>query len=143
MRFVGLLSLLLWFAAADAHEYKVKDLTIGHPWARATVAGVNNGVVYLTLINDGKNSDRLLKVSSPVAAGLSMHANIKDGDIVRMREVSSIDIPAGRTVELKPGGLHIMLMGLTQPLKDGEMFPLTLTFANEGEVPVEVMVSDQ
>ena len=60
-----------------------------------------------------------------------------------MREVSSIDIPAGRTVELKPGGLHIMLMGLTQPLKDGEMFPLTLTFANEGEVPVEVMVSDQ
>lgn len=143
MRVWLLLALLAVSQVVNAHEYKVKDLTIGHPWARATVGGVKNGVVYVTLVNDGAKPDRLLKASSPLAASVSLHNNIKDGDIVRMREVDGVDIPAGQIVELKPGGFHIMLMGLTRPLKDGEMFPLTLTLANEGEVPVEVMVSDQ
>jgi copper(I)-binding protein len=145
---IGLLSaaLLLFFAVAGtavAHEYKVKELTIGHPWARATPGGVKNGVVYLTFVNDGKTADRLLKASTPIAAGVMLHTNIKEGDIVRMRDVDAVEIPAGKTVELKPGGLHIMLMGLTQPLKDGDMFPMTLTLADAGEVKIEVMVSAQ
>jgi len=142
MRRLALLLLLLSlsFAGAFAHEYKVKDLTIGHPWSRVTPGGVKNGVVYLTFVNDGKTADRLLKASSPWAANISLHTEIKDGDIMRMREIGAVDIPAGQTVELKPGGMHLMLMGLTQPLKDGDMFPLTLTLANEGEVAVEVMV---
>jgi copper(I)-binding protein len=128
---------------AAAHDLKVKELTIGHPWAAPTPGGVRNGAVYVTLINDGKTPDRLLKASSPLAASAMLHANIKEGDIVRMRHVESIEIAAGKTVELKPGGIHIMLMGLTQPLKEGDTIPMTLTFANEGEVAVEVMVMGQ
>jgi copper(I)-binding protein len=142
MRLVAALVLLLSFASAGAHEYKVKDLTIGHPWARATPGGAKVGAVYLTLVNDGKATDRLLKAATPLAAGVSIHTMIKDGDVMRMREVDGVEIPAGKTVELKPGGLHIMLMGLTRPLKEGDMFPLTLTLANAGEVAVEVMVGE-
>jgi len=142
MRFGLLLAALLAFCSgvAVAHDYKVKDLTIGHPWARPTPGGVTNGAVYVTLINQGKTPDRLLQASSPIAAGVMLHSNVKEGDIVRMRHVESVEIPPGQTVELKPGGLHIMLMGLTRPLKEGDMVPLTLTFANEGEVAIEVMV---
>jgi copper(I)-binding protein len=140
MRFVAVLLMLLSFGAVNAHEYKVKDLTIGHPWARATIGTMKTSVVYVTFVNDGKVSDRLLKVSTPLAASASIHESTKEGDVVHMRDVSAVDLPAGKTVELKPGGLHIMLMGLKQPLKDGDMFPLTLTLADEGEVPVEVMV---
>jgi copper(I)-binding protein len=138
-----LLFVLSMTSPSFAHEYKVQDLTIGHPWSRATPGGAKVGVVYITLINDGKTADRLIKVSTPVAASASIHSSVQDGDIMRMREVEGIEIPAGKEIELKPGGLHIMLMGLTRPLKDGEMFPLTLTFAKAGEVALEAMVADQ
>ena len=143
MRVFAFLLMLLSFGIASAHEYKVKDLTIGHPWTRVTPGGVKNGVVYVTFINDGTTADRLLKVSTPIAASASIHESSQEDGVMRMREVGSVDLPAGKTVELKPGGLHIMLMGLKQPLKDGDMVPLTLTLADEGEVPVEVMVMDQ
>jgi len=128
--------------AAGAHEYNLDKLTIGHPWSTVTRGGLKTAAVYVTFVNDGPTSDRLLKVSSPIATSAMIHTNIKDGDVMRMRMMDSVEIPAGKTVELKPGGMHIMLEGLDHPLKDGEMFPLTLTLANEGDVKVEVMVSD-
>jgi len=127
--------------AVGAHEYTVDKLTIGHPWSTVTHGGLKNAAVYVTFINDGK-ADRLLKASTPIAKSATLHTNIKDGDVNRMRPLDGVDIPTGKTVELLPGGMHIMLEGLDHPLKDGEMFPMTLTLANEGEVHVEVMVSD-
>src|SRR5579859_3608637 len=127
-------------SAAGAHEYDLDKLTIGHPWTTVTHGGLKTAAVYVTFVNDGAKADKLLKVSSPIAQQASIHANIKDGDVMKMREQDGIDIPAGKTVELKPGGMHIMLMGIDHALKDGEMLPLTLTLANEGEVKVEVMV---
>ena len=139
--FVLILAVFL-SGAVGAHEYELGKLTIGHPWSSITRGGLKTAAVYVTFVNEGSKGDKLLKVSSPIAAGAMVHANIKDGEVMRMRAVDGLEIPAGQTVELKPGGMHIMLEGIDHPLKDGEMFPLTLTLANEGEVHVEVMVSD-
>jgi copper(I)-binding protein len=134
---------MICVSAAGAHDYEIKTLTIGHPWAPITHGNLATGVVYVTLVNDGKKADRLLKVSSPWAASATLHSTMKDGEVMGMRDVESVSIPAGTTVEFKPGDLHIMLMGLIRPLKDGDMVPLTLTLANEGEVKIEAMVVDQ
>jgi copper(I)-binding protein len=125
---------------AGAHQYDLDKLSIVHPWTTITRGGLKTAAVYVTFVNDGPKADKLLKASSPIARQAMIHANIKNGDVMMMREQDGIDIPAGKTVELKPGGMHIMLMGIDRPLKDGEMIPMTLTLANEGEVKVEVMV---
>jgi copper(I)-binding protein len=69
-----------------------------------------------------------------------LHTTIKEGDVMRMRQVQSIDVPAGGSTELRPGGLHVMLIGLAQPLVQGTKIPLTLSFERAGTVTVEVMV---
>jgi hypothetical protein len=138
MKFGFALGLALAAMGAAAHEYALDKLTIGHPWA--PVSHGKTAAVYVTFVNDGAKSDRLLGVSTPVAAHAGLHANETTGGVNHMHELPAIDIPAGKTVELKPGDMHIMLEGLQRPLKDGEMVPLTLTLQNEGEVHVEVMV---
>jgi copper(I)-binding protein len=134
------LVLALMAVGAAAHEYTLDKLTIGHPWSPASHGAAKTAAVYVTFVNDGAKSDRLLGVSSPIAAHATLHANEKMGDVNHMHELPGVDIPAGKTVELKPGDMHIMLEGLQHPLKEGEMVPLTLKLANEGEVHVEVMV---
>lgn len=135
-----------WLAAltapALAHDYTVGDLHIDHPWARATVAGQRAGGAFLTIDNRGRSDDRLLRVQAPAdrASSAELHSMRQEGDVMRMREVGSIDIPAGQTVKLQPGGLHIMLMGLKAPLQAGDKFPLVLTFEKAGSVTVEVLV---
>ena len=138
----GLILAVFLAGTAGAHEYDLDKLTIGHPWAGITRGGLKTAAVYVTFINEGPKSDKLLKVSSPIAASAMIHTNIKDGPVMRMRDLDGVEIPAGGTVKMEPGGMHIMLTGIDHPLKDGEMFPMTLTLANEGEVKVEVMVSD-
>jgi len=140
MKFGFALGVALLAAGAVAHEYILDKLTIGHPWAPASHGAAKTAAVYLTFVNDGAKSDRLLGVSTPIAAHAGLHSNEKMGEMVHMQPMSAIDIPAGKTVELKPGEMHIMLEGLQHPLKEGEMVPLTLTLANEGDVHVEIMV---
>jgi len=111
-------------------------------WARPTVAGQAAGGGFLK-ITGGAAADRLLGGSAGVSKAVELHTMKMDGDVMRMREVPGIDIPAGQAVELKPGGLHLMFTGLKQPLKAGESFPLTLRFEKAGEVKVEVKVSAQ
>jgi copper(I)-binding protein len=143
MKFGFALVLALIAAGAAAHEYTLDKLTIGHPWSPASHGAAKTAAVYVTFVNDGTKSDRLLGVSSPIASHASLHANEKTGEVVHMHELPGIDIPAGKTVELKPGDMHIMLEGLQHPLKEGEMFPLTLKLANEGDVHVEAMVMSE
>lgn len=130
------------FAAttAFAHDYTVGSIKIDHPWSRATVAGIPNGVSYFVLENQGDTDDRLLAVSSPVADKVELHTHIRDGEVMRMRHVDDIAVPAGESVALEPGGLHVMLMGLKQPLEEGKNFPLTLEFEHAGSVTVDVVV---
>ncbi|MFM8899092.1 MAG: copper chaperone PCu(A)C [Burkholderiales bacterium] len=124
---------------SQAHSFKVGSIDIGHPWARPTAAGQAAGGGYLKLTNAGA-ADRLLSASSEVAASVELHTMTMDGNVMRMRQVEGIDVPAGQTVELKPGGLHIMFMGLKAPLKVGDKFPLKLKFEKAGEVTVTVNV---
>ena len=122
-----------------ANEFKLGAIAIGHPYARATVAGQPAGGGYLKLENKG-DADRLLSASAGVAGSVELHTMSMDGDVMRMRQVDSIALPAGKTVELKPGGLHIMFMGLKAPLKAGDSFPMKLKFEKAGEVTVDVKV---
>ncbi|MEW6099103.1 MAG: copper chaperone PCu(A)C [Pseudomonadota bacterium] len=123
-----------------AHSYRAGDIEVGHPWARPTVPGQRAGGAFLSLTNRGTSPDKLLSAASPVAATVELHTMTLEGNVMRMREVGAIDIPAGQNVKLQPGGLHIMFMGLKAPLKLGESVPMTLRFEKAGEVTVEVKV---
>ena len=127
-------------AAAGGHEFLLKDMYVGHPYAKATAPGARAGGAYFTLENRGAQGDRLIAVASPAAASAEMHSMAMDGNVMRMRALREIEIPAGARVALKPGGLHVMLLDLKQPLVSGDTVPLTLTFARAGTVEVTVNV---
>ena len=129
-------ALVLATFAAQAHDFKAGAITIGHPYARATAAGQPTGGGFMKFVNAGGN-DKLLSVSAEVSKTVELHEMKMEGDVMRMRQVDSIALPAGKTVELKPGGLHIMFMGLKAPLKAGESFPMKLKFEKAGEVTVD------
>lgn len=131
----------LHFAAhpATAHEVKFADFTIEHPWARASAGPARNSAAFMTIRNTG-GTDRLIAAAGEVAERVELHTHIMDGDIMRMRQVEAVEVPAGGTATLQPGSIHVMLIGLTEPLKEGDRFPLTLTFEKAGKVTVEVAV---
>ena len=100
-----------------------------------------SGGAYLTLENRGSAADRLLEVSSPVAASAQIHTMSMEGDVMRMREVGALDLAPATKVDMKPGaGYHIMLVGLKQPLQAGDKFPMTLNFEKAGKIEVSVTV---
>jgi copper(I)-binding protein len=108
--------------------------------ARPTAPGLTTGVVYLTIINHGTADDTLTAVSTPVATKSEVHRTMNMDGMSKMDMAPSLPIKANGTVSLSPNGLHIMLMGLKQPLKLGDSFPLTLEFAKAGLVTVTVAV---
>ena len=111
---------------------------VDHVWSRAAMAG-RVGVVYLTITATG-TADTLLGASSPVAPKVELHESYEENGVMKMRPVASLPIPPGKPVKLAPGGYHIMLVGLTKPLTEGQSFPVTLHFAKAGEVTVNAMV---
>lgn len=116
-------------------------IAVERPWARATVLPSRPAVAYLTIVNRGAAADRLVAVASPVAGHVMIHeSRVQDG-IARMTTEAALRIEPGARVELKPGGLHLMLMDLRQPLRRGESFELTLRFETAGEVVVAVPVA--
>ncbi|MGK2286332.1 copper chaperone PCu(A)C [Pedomonas sp. V897] len=127
--------------AALAHAYKAGDISIKHPWSRETAPRAKTGAGYLTIVNGGGEADRLIGGTSPVAERLEVHSVTMIDNIMRMRhQENGVEIPAGGTLELKPGGYHIMLIGLKAPLKAGESVPATLEFAKAGKVDVTFKV---
>ena len=137
-------ALILAFAAfflAFAAQAQQAGVAVEQAWARATPGSVvKTGAAYLTLVNKGKEADRLLSVSTPVAASASLHEMKMENGIMKMRPLDSVTIAPGQTVQLKPSSDHLMLEGLKHPLKEGEHFPLTLTFEKSGTQEVTVMV---
>ena len=125
--------------AAHAHDFKAGAITIGHPYARATAAGQPTGGGFMKFVNGG-GKDKLLSVSADVSKTVELHEMKMEGDVMRMRQVDGIELQAGKTVELKPGGYHVMFIGLKAPLKAGDKFPVKLRFEKAGEVTVEVKV---
>jgi len=115
------------------------QVSVDKPWSRATPPGAKVGAGFMQLRNAGA-ADRVVGASSPVAGRVEMHVTVRDGDVVRMREVKSFEIPAGGSFELKPGGAHLMLLDLRRPLKKGEKVPLTLKLEKGGELKAELTV---
>lgn len=135
----------LWLPLpALAHGMKAGDLTIDHPYATPTRPGLTTGAVYVRAIkNNGAEPDRLLSARTPAAASVELHRMDMDGDVMRMRAVPAVDLAAKTEVRLRHGtanGYHLMLLGLTAPLTDGDRFPVTLTFQRAGEREVMVWV---
>jgi hypothetical protein len=127
------------WAAAAAETSAAGSVAVEHAWARASPKGAPNGVAYLTLVNQGTEPDRLVGASSPVAENIQFHEERAEDGISKMRQLEAVDLPPGATVTLKPSGIHLMIR-LKQQFKEGETFPLTLTFAKAGAVEVTVKV---
>lgn len=127
-------------SGAAAHDFSLGALKVGHPWTRSTVPGQPTGGAFLSVQNTGATPDRLVGASTPLADHVEMHRMSLEGDVMRMRELPAIDLPAGQTVALQPGQLHLMLIGLKQPLQADAMVPLTLKFEKAGELKVELKV---
>ena len=132
--FAVLLAGLPAFALAQA-----PSVAVSSPWARATAGGQTTGAAYLTVLSPAP--DQLTGASTPVADTAEVHENVMDGTVMRMRPIPALDLPAGKAVALAPGGYHVMLMHLHAPLKEGDSFPLHLTFAHAAPVDVTVLVA--
>ena len=133
MRYIALG--LMFFAGTAWSQVVVEQA-----WIRATPPGAKTAAGYMLIRNKSAQPERLAGGSSSVAGKVETHVHIKDGDVLRMREVKGYDIPAKGTFELKPGGAHLMLVDLKRPLKEGEKVPLVLKFEKSGEVKVEFEV---
>ncbi len=128
--------------AAMAQEYKAGALTIDHPWARPSIGDSTNSAAYMKITNAGDAPDKLMAVKSDAAGNVMLHESRMENGVMKMVHLpSGIEIPAHGSAELKPLGKHVMLIGLKQPLKDGETLPLMLVFEKQGEVPIKAKVA--
>lgn len=129
---------------ANAHDHKGDDVPtvmIHHAWARALPPVVPNGAAYLQIHNVGTKSDTLLSVSTSIAKHSMVHESYFEDGKVAMRHINNLVVNAGESVEFKPGGFHIMLMGLKEPLNEGTNFELVLNFKMAGAVQTTVKVT--
>ena len=127
---------------ALAHEtFKVGSLEISKGYSRATLPNAPVGGGYLTITNTGAEDDTLLSASSPVAGSVSLHETMMEGSTSKMADTSEgVVIPAGGTVMLEPGGLHLMFNDLKQRLIEQETVPVTLTFAKAGSIDIVLVI---
>jgi copper(I)-binding protein len=117
------------------------QVSVEKPWSRATPPGAKVGAGFMQLRNAGA-ADRVVGASSPLAGRVEMHVTVREGEVMKMREVKSFEVPAGGSFELKPGGAHLMLMDLKRPLQKGEKVPLTLRLEKGGELKMELSVEE-
>ena len=139
--FATVLTLVSAISFARAAEALVGDLAITGGWARATPPGASVGAAYVTVENRGNADDRLLRAASPAARSVEPHRTVEESGIAKMRPLAEVIVPAGGTLEMRPGGTHMMLVGLTTPLKAGDTVPVTLTFERAGSVTADFVVA--
>jgi hypothetical protein len=120
-----------------AADYKVGSLEIMAPWSRATPKGAATAIGYMTIKNDGTTPDRLIGGSVDFARDFQLHSMVMEGDVSKMRDLKGVDIAPGQTIEFKPGGSHVMFVGLEHPLAEGEHVKGTLVFEHAGTVEIE------
>lgn len=153
-RFFALASLTLACQLAHAHDHAHEAAAgAGHPrhdtmkieqvWSRAVPPTPPTGAVYFKLHSQASEADRLIGAHTPRAQKAELHTHVHQGGVMRMEEVEAVEIPANGQVEFKPGGHHVMLFGVTEPLVAGEHFPITLEFEKAGEITLDVTITDQ
>ncbi|PWS38130.1 hypothetical protein DFH01_02175 [Falsiroseomonas bella] len=124
---------------AAARAQPAGGITVTAPWTRAMRAG-GTGAGFMTIRNAGTTPDRLVAARAGIARVVELHTHVREGDVMRMRPVPAIEVPAGGTVTLQPGGLHLMLIGLNAALEQGSSVPVTLVFERAGEIAIELKV---
>lgn len=138
--FAGAAALLaLGASPALSQEASVENLNITGGFMRAAPKTAPAGAAFLLISSTGP-ADRLVGFSSPACLVGELHTHIHDNGMMRMRQVEAIDVPAGGSVALEPGGFHLMCIGLVEPLVEGQTIPVTLTFENAGEVQMTLPV---
>lgn len=136
-----LAAMLMLGGAAHAHDYTLGALKIGHPAIPQPMTRAMTAAGYLSIKNEGAEADRLLSVASDIAARTEVHTTDHGSDgSAKMRHIEALDIPAGETVTFEHGGYHVMFMGLSQGLTEGELHKATLVFEKAGAVEVEFKV---
>ena len=142
--FMGAVAMWLGMGMAHAHDFRQGDVVMDHPYATPSLAGTTTGAVYFKSIrNKGKTPDRLLSARTAVAARVEIHHMQMDGNVMRMRQVPALELPAQTEVSLRHGGAgthHLMLLDMDKPLKDGDRFDLELVFEKAGTRRVNVWV---
>ncbi len=129
-------------ATAAAADYHVGSLQITQPWARATPQGADSGAAYMTVTNTGSRAERLSCLSSNASGKCQIHQMTMQGGVMKMRPViGGLAIKPGQTVTFKPGGYHVMLIGLKAPLQQGKTVEATLKVDNGGTVQVEFPIA--
>jgi copper(I)-binding protein len=139
---VAAVALLFSLASAAADDIKVGALQLSAPWARATPKGAAVGGGYLKITNTGTAQDRLVGGTTSISGRLEVHEMSMSGNTMKMRQLTNgLEIKPGATVELKPGGVHIMFVGLKQQLQQGQHFKATLQFEKAGNVDVDFSIA--
>ncbi|BFT61013.1 copper chaperone PCu(A)C [Pseudomonas moorei] len=144
-KLIVLAALLLPACFANAHEYKVGELEIAHPWSQELPPNAPTVAAYFVIHNEGKTADRLLSADTPIAGEAQLHEHVMQNDVMKMQHVPSVEIPAGGEVTFAPMAYHVMLLNLKDRslLTDGKRFPMTLHFEKAGDVKVDVAVQKQ
>ena len=123
-----------------ADPITVGELVISDVWARATPPNVKTGAVYITITNHGNSMEMIKSISTEIAGKAMVHQSIEVDGIMKMEHMMHVMIKPGTTLIMKPGGFHVMLMKLKEPLTDGESFPMTITFDKAGDVNLEIEI---
>ena len=126
---------------AQAADSRIGNLIVSEARARATPPGISVGAIYFSIRNTGSTADRLLSVSTPIAAKVELHETRMLNGVMEMREVTSVECPPGATVKATPGGLHVMLLGLAAPLAAGSELTMSLHFRDAGVVTLKAPVT--
>ena len=129
-------------APASARQFTPGDLSVQRPWSRELPPVAPNGAAYLRIENGGEKAARIVSARSPIADRVEFHAHEMDAGVMKMRHVHMVEVPAQGAVSFEPGGLHVMLIGLKEPLVAGKSFSLTLGFQEAGEIEVMVQITD-
>jgi copper(I)-binding protein len=138
-RFLTATALIAMLASAAVAQTAPSGVMVEHAWARATSPGAKTGAVYLTIMDHG-GPDRLIGFATPVASMAQLHETTMQGDVMKMRQIDGLAVTDKGPVTLAPGGYHVMLMGLKGPLRQGETFPLSVTFEKAGTIQITVAV---
>ena len=136
----SLLTLLLLPSSGLSQDYRIGTLAVDQAWARESPPTVTNGAAFMTITNRGTSTDRLMSADAEVSERVELHTHLMDQGVMRMRQVDSIELKPGEVTELKPGGLHVMFIGLKAPFKAGQQVPVTLRFERGGSLDIEVPV---
>lgn len=143
--FVLLVGVLIANAESDlfvSHAAEKNGMAVTDAWSRARPANAAVGGAFMTIHNMESEADSLVAASSPIADRVEVHNSVMKDGVMSMMHMEKLLIPSGEMIALKPGGFHIMLMGLKKPLAKGTEFPVTLKFARAGEITVTVQVKD-